>query len=196
MPEISQADLDALVRIKALNTAMLANPNARELLLRAAKVADPTIVNELDTAERYTAPIKEKLEKTEAELAEMRKEWLADKKERAEAAQRAQFESQWAEQETALRRAGYMDQAIAAIKELAAKKGIVDLSDAAAIYDKTAPAPTPIQSRFSALTLQEGGIKDTTDEYMKALFAGGGSAPGMQRKQIADALNEARGRAA
>jgi hypothetical protein len=198
VPEISQADLNALVAIKDLQAAMLGNAQAREMLLRAVKVVKPDATNEIDVAERATAPIKEDIKATKTELETFRKEWLAEKAEREKAEQTRQFENQWAAQENALRRDGYMDGAITKIKELAAQKGIVDLADAAAVYDKTAPAPEPISSRFNALSLIDGSaVKDTGDEYMKALFAGRGEAAGAQREQINLAIKEARsGRAA
>jgi hypothetical protein len=194
MPEISQRDLDALVSIQSLYTKALANPEAREHVLRAAKLTDPTIVNELDTADRYIKPVKDELSAAKAEIADFRKEWLADKAEREKAEQAAKFENEWNAQANNLRRKGYMDDAIVKIQALAAQKGIVDLEDAAAIYDRDAPAPSVQSSRFSALTVSEADLRDTTDEYMKALFTGQGNAPGAQRKQIALALNESRAR--
>lgn len=191
MPEISQADLDGLMQIKSLYALMLQNPNARDKLHEATKIVRPDAVTELTQAERHVAPVKEKLEKTEAQLADLQKQWLADKAERDAEKQRMQFEQQWNAQENALRRAGYMDAAIDDIKALAARKGIVDLADAAAIYDKNTPPATPVQSRFSSLTMTEGGMADTTDEYMKALFSGRGEAPGATRKQISAALGRA-----
>jgi hypothetical protein len=81
-----------------------------------------------------------------------------------------------------------MDKAIAGIKETAAKKGIVSLIDAAAVYDRDTPAPTVERPRFDLFAMTDADPTDDQAAYMAKLFKGQGNAPGEVRKQVNAAL--------
>lgn len=194
---IPEAQVPGYLALKESFDAMMANAESREMVMRAIKIAKPNVTNELDVAERIAKPLREELHATNKKLAEFQQDWLAKKAADEETARVRQFEAQWADQENVLRREGYMEGAIAGIKDLAAKKGIVDLRDAAAVYDKTTPPASVAAPRFGSLALLDGSASDGADDYMAKLFKGAGSAPGETRKQVKAAIEEVRfGRAA
>jgi Skp family chaperone for outer membrane proteins len=199
MATIPEAEVAGYLALKDIHAAMMANPDSRDMVMRAAKIARPGIVNELDTAERFAKPLREELAATNAKLTEFQKTWMAEQAARAEADRNREFENAWAAQERELRNAGYMDKAIAGIKATAAQKGIVSLLDAAAVYDRDTPAPVIESPRFGSLALMDGtATGDGQDDYMAKLFKGRGEAAGETRKQVHAALMEVRqqGRAA
>lgn len=199
MVAIPESEAPGYIALKDNFAVMMANPESREMLMRAMKVAKPTVVNELDVAERATKPLREELTQTKAEIEALKKEWLATKAADAEQARIREYENAWTAQANGLKRSGYMDGAIEAIKKLAAERGIVSLEDAAAVYDKITPPAEVVTPRWGSLSLMDGSAtQEGADSYMEKLFKGGGNAPGETRKQVNAAIMEARqqGRAA
>lgn len=197
MPNVSESDLAGLIAIKDLYTQSMANPDAREHVMKATKIVRPQAVNEVDTAERYLKPVKDELGQTKGELAALRKQWMDDKAERETADRNRQFETAWDAQKQKLRSAGYMNGAIEAIEKLALAEGIPNLEHAAAVYDKTTPPASISAPRYGSLALMDGTAGEGQDDYMAKLFKGGGNAPGETRKQVLSAIQEVRqGRAA
>lgn len=107
---------------------MVTDKKTKGAFEKLVKQVAPEVETSEDLAEPLLAPLREQLNAQAQELQGIRDgaaEW--NKKEKRDA----------------LRKAGYTDEAIGKIEEISQSRGIKDLMDAAAVFDKTIPAPRP-----------------------------------------------------
>ncbi len=82
--------------------------------------------------------------------------------------------AEWNKQEkiASLRKAGYTDEGITKIQEIAASKNISDLDVAAAYFDKTNPPPAAKIPGMNSATFGNDifGLQDNTKEKLDLLF--------------------------
>lgn len=204
--EVDETDfLASQATIRAVN-GMLANPKAKNLLLQARKIADPTVVlPELDVANSIEAG----LASVHAELAQERTQRAADLKadrearlaERAERdAERetqrqtdaiAKFRADWERQKAALRSEGWRDEGIAAIEKHAEERGIADLEIAAAHWEKLHPPSEPVQPNGAgSWGFMEGNPED--DKFVKAMLESRGDDEAALNTEVNAALRDFR----
>lgn len=188
--EIEETEFLANQNLAAMLADVLNNKQAREMFLKAKKIARPNEpIPELDAA----APIQEDLGKLRTEIESLRKASEDAKTERDAAAKTAEFEAAWEKQKTKLKNQyGWLDDGIEKVVALATERGIPDLEAAAALYEKLNPPPAPVepggQSRWN---LNEMPREDGTD--LKRLFDSRGEDNSTLNKMINDTLAEVRG---
>ena len=179
--------LNAQNVVAAVNE-MLANKEARTMLLKARKTANPNVsIPEIDAAAPVQSEISE-LRKVLAEQAEERK------REREEAAAARALEAQqrtYEKQERALRDAGLREEGIAEIKKHALERGIPDLEVAAAHWEKLHPPADVVQPSGSGSWSFLDGAPDD-DTFVKAMIASKGEDEVALNKEISATLKEFR----
>ncbi len=179
--------LNAQNVVAAVNE-MLANKEARTMLLKARKTANPNVsIPEIDAAAPVQSEISE-LRKVLAEQADERK------REREEAAASRALEAQqrtYEKQERSLRDAGWREEGIAEIKKHALERGIPDLEVAAAHWEKLHPPSDVVQPSGSGSWSFLDGTPDD-DTFVKAMIASKGEDEVALNKEISATLKEFR----
>lgn len=187
--EIDELELLNLRGVNEVVSAMLANPQARPLVLRARKIQDPRApIPEIDAA----APMHHAVESVRKEFAEWRKEQAErDQKREVEETNR-RFQDNWNAQKDALRQEGWRSDGIAEIEKFAIERGVADLSIAAAAYEKLHPPSEPLNSNgygsWDFFTPSEGDQKGFIEKMMESR----GDDEGALRSETHKALTEFR----
>lgn len=180
--EVDEAEYNQMVALRQVASKMVANKQSRVLLERAQKLIDdkaPTPT--LDAEEAQMAPVREMEKKLSDEIAALKKERDDEKREQTLATISAN-------QEKAFNRLKhqqhYTDEGIDAIKKLMEAKGLLDVDDAVAIFERTNPPPQPVSP--SGMTGDRWNFADTTapdtDKAIADLIANKGDG------QVADAI--------
>ena len=188
--EIEEAEYN---RLRALNTVaskMVANKASLKLLEQANKLIDPNASTPtLDAEAQALAPVKDLESKLNERIAAFEKQQEDEKKQRTlDALGQRQTEGL-----AKLRRAGYTDEGVAAIKKLMEDKGLFDVDDAVAIFERNNPPQQPVTPGG----IGSWGFTDMSGEADKSiqdLIASKGESEQVADRMARDALNEFRGR--
>lgn len=192
--EVDEAEYNNMVALRTVAQKIVANPKARKMLESAQKEVDPNAATPtLDAEAQHLAPIREvenklleKLNAIEARDAEREKNIKLDA-----------LASKQTEGLARLRRAGYTDEGVAAIQKVMEDKGLFDVEDAVAIFERNNPPQTPVTPGgigswgFTDLTAEAGDSKD-----IAALIASKGESDQVADRMARNALNEFRGQVA
>ncbi len=139
--EVDEEEVRSASALRGAVATLWANPEARKLIQKAQKLVDPKAKTpDLDQEELVRAPVEEVrkefrdyVAKTETEKAEAEKTRKIADMQRLEADGIA-----------ALRRAGWMDEGIKAVKAKMDEKGLLDPLDAAKLLDASQMPQTPV----------------------------------------------------
>lgn len=187
--EIEEADLLANQGVVNTVKAMLGNPEARKLVLKAQKIVKPdAVIPEIDAA----VPFQTELEKMREESRALTKRLDDEKAEREARGKIDEFTTAWENQKSGLRREGYLTETIDEIEKLAKERGIPDLEAAAALHTKLHPPAEPASpSGFGSFNFFEPSEKEGED--MKKLLETRGESEGVLNTMIQKGLADVRG---
>lgn len=140
MPEISEEELTRLRNAENVVRSILSNDEAAVLAERALKMVNPNAQTpRLDRHAKQNEPI----DKLQKEINDLKNE-IAERDRKAENdAKLNQVASTWDSGIAELRRDGWTDQGIEALKDIRDKKGLLDPMDCATIYLRDHPPSTP-----------------------------------------------------
>jgi hypothetical protein len=204
--EVSEEEFLATQNVVRAVNGMLANPQARKILLQARKIADPNVpIPEIDAAapieaglsairQEIAAERQARAEEQKAEreaLAALKAEREAEKEAAKQERLIAKFKADWEAQKSALRAAGWRDEGIAEIERHAEAKGIADLEIAAAHWEKLHPPPEVAQSSGAGSWGFMEGIPDD-DKFIKAMIESHGDDERALDAEIAASLRDFR----
>jgi hypothetical protein len=187
--EIDESELLSLRGVNEVVSAMLANPQARPLVLRARKIQDPRApIPEIDAAQ----PFNHAMEAVRREIGDWRKEQHErDQKREAEETTR-KFTENWERQKDSLRQQGWRSDGIAEIEKFALERGVADLELAAAGYEKLHPPAEPLNTNgygsWDFFTPSEGDQQN----FIEKMMASRGDDEGALRAETHKALTEFR----
>jgi hypothetical protein len=150
--------------LKALQ-GMLANPEARKLVLKARKISDPTAsIPEIDAAE----PVNKEIQALKDQFEALKAERAAAEEAAKVQAHTDSFINSWKAKKTEYRDAGYNTDYVESVEKLAQERGIADFDAAAALFDKMNPkASISEPTGFGRSGLF--GLSETEDDYTKNL---------------------------
>lgn len=189
--ELDEEEFNRLAQLRGVAAKIVANPKARVMLEQAHKLVDPNAPTPmLDQETSRLEPVKEMEKKFADEIAALKKEREDEKREATLAALAQKQKDGFA----ALRRQGYTDEGIQAIEKLMETKGLLDVNDAVAIFEKSNPPPTP-SSPSGGMTGTAWGFADVNAESDKAiqeLIASKGQNEALADRMAISALNDFR----
>ena len=186
--EIDESELLSQQAVVRTVNAMLANKDARKLLLQARKAADPNaVIPEIDAA----APVQSELAEMRRYMEEDRAQRAAEKAEREQAAKLGEFQRDWNKQKSKLRKDGWGDEGIDEIEKHAQERGIFDLEVAAAHWEKLHPPAEPVQPNGSG-SWGFFDAKTRDDTFVKSMFDSGCEDEGALDAEISAALKDFR----
>lgn len=166
--EVPEEEYQRLARLNQFAQTILSNPEAAPLLEKAAKIVDPSIrTPRLDQQAAVQAPIS----KIEESLVALNKRFDEEANARAQAETLAAARAKEAEGIAQLRKAGWNDAGIAEIQKVMTEKGIADPLDAAIVFERRYPPPTPtMPGSNGTFNFNEVAHAANTDEDIKALL--------------------------
>lgn len=186
--EVEESEfLSAKAVLQSVNE-MLANPEARERLLQARKIANPNaIIPELDTKSAISAELSEFKRMREEEKAERARE----KQEAEENKRISEFTNGWEKQKNKLRDNGWREEGIEAVEAFAQENGIGNLQIAADAWEKRNPPAEPVQPNgFGSWGFFDQPAQD--DTFVKTMLESQGENEGALDAEIRATLKDFR----
>lgn len=187
--EIDETDFLNYQSVANAVQTILKNPEAADLLVQAKRKAMPDAP--LGDYERQQAPIAA----VSKQVAELQKQLADERAERERQARVNEFSAGWERAKGKLRQSGYTDAGIDEIEKLAQERGIANLEDAAAVFDKLHPPQEPASpTGFGTWNFFEPGEDGKPqDNYIKALFDSRGEDENAVLRESHKVLQELRG---
>jgi hypothetical protein len=172
--ELDEGEYNRLMALQGVASKIVANPAARKQLEAAHKLVDPNALTPTIDAERLQAePLTTLQKKYDDEIAAIRKEREDEKREATLARLSAEQERGFARLKSAHQ---YTDEGVERIKKLMETKGLLDVEDARAIFERD--NPPQIATPRGGLTGERWNFADdasaANDANIKALIAGKG----------------------
>jgi hypothetical protein len=190
--EVDEAEYNQMAALRGIASKIVGKPEARKLLEQAHKMVDPNASTPtLD--DEANSPVKAMEKSFNERIAAMEKARDDEKREQTLAA----IAERQATGIAKLRRSGYTDEGVAAVQKLMDTKGLLDVDDAVAIFERTNPPAMPV-TPGGGLTGDRWNFADNNeaDKNIQALLAGKGdsqSADAAAMRMAQQTLAEMRG---
>lgn len=188
MPEISEEDFLRFNALQTRVTNILAHPQAARLVEQANKIVDPNARTPRLDAD---AVQNEAIQSVNTKIDK----FISEQQERDAAQQRQAALDRLNEQHArgmAVVRGQYTEEGVKAIEKIMVDKGLTDPLDAAAIFDRDNPAPTPAApSGMGAWNFMEQAPGDDQVDISKLIETRGASEQ-LADKMAYDTLNSIR----
>ena len=191
MVEVDEAELLEARRMRGVLAKITADPKRKARLELLHKEVDPTVPT--PTNDMLT-PIDNAGTAGSKEMADLRKQ-LADEKAESErqrnlAALSGRVDAGLAD----LKRAGWMDEGIAKVKAIMEEKGLLDVDDAVAIFERRNPPPAPIAPGGSgAWNFMDDAATGDADADIKKMIETKGNSEALLNQMVNKTLLEVRG---
>ncbi len=187
--EIEEADLLASNQVVASVRAMLANKDARQHVLKAQKIINPSaVIPEIDAAAPYDAALGE-VNKT---VAALQKRLDDDATARETEKKTNEFKDSWDKQKRELLAQGWSEEGVAKAEEHAQKEGIPSLRAAANDFLALNPPPPPATpSSAGSFNMFDAGSRE--GEQIKKIFESKGGDDMAVNAIVNETLAEMRG---
>ena len=191
MVEVDEQELLEARRMRGVLAKITADPKRKarlELLHKEVDPSVPTPTNDL------LKPVDDAVTAVSKEMADLRKQ-LADEKVESERARNLAALSGRVDSGLAdLKRAGWMDDGIAKVKAIMEEKGLLDVEDAVAIFERRNPAPPPISPGGSGAWnfMDDAALGDADADIKKMIETKGQSEP-LLNAMVNKTLLEVRG---
>lgn len=192
--EVDEAEYNRMAALSSAAQKIAGNKEALKHLERAHKMVEPSArTPNLDAEQETLAPVN-------ALKTELSEQIAAIKKEREDEKRDATLASIAGKQEAAFNRlktqGHYTDEGVEAVRKLMETKGLIDVDDAVAIFERSNPPQMPVSP--SGITGDKWNFTDTSsaDKSIEALIAnkGDGSAvDAIVNRMANDTLQEMRG---
>ena len=195
--EVDEAEYNQMVALRSVASKMVAKPESRKLLEQAQKLVDPNAPTPLLDAEAaQLAPVQAMEKKLSDQIAALQKERDDEKREATLAAINSKQERAFLRLKN---RERYTDEGIEAVRKLMETKGLIDVDDAVAIFERANPPQTPA-TPGGGLTGDRWNFADVTapgtDKSIADLIASKGdgmTADAIVGRMANDTLAELRG---
>ncbi len=189
--EIDEAELLEHRRMRGVIAKITADPKrkaALEMLHKAVDPDVPTPTNDL------LAPVDAAVSAVSKEMADLKKQLEDEKKESEKQRNLAQLSQRVDDGLSSLKRAGWMDEGIAKVKAIMEEKGLLDVDDAVAIFERRNPPPAPIAPGGSgAWNFMDDTAAGDADADIKKMIETKGNSDALLNGMINKTLMEVRG---
>jgi hypothetical protein len=191
--EVDEAEWNRAQALTAVASKIVANPAARRRLEEAHKLADPSAATPLlDQEAAQLAPVKEMEKNLNTQIEALKKE-REDEKREATLAAIADRQTKGLAQ---LRKQGYTDEGVAAVQKLMEDKGLLDVEDAVAIFERANPPqmPSTPQGGMTGTAWGFADVNADSDKSIQELIATKGNSESVADRMAMVALNDFRSR--
>jgi hypothetical protein len=189
--EVDEEDFLKSQRLRETVRKMMDKPSAAKLLKLAEKEIDPTVVHP-------DLEFEQVVDKRVGELTKTVTDFIAESKSaREKDAEERKLEKLQASMESGIARLksdeGLTDEGEKALRELMTKKGIPDVDDAWAVFQRHNPPPPPAAPSSGRMFDVISSARTGDDEFIKGLIESRGENQQLVDKMAFDAINEVRG---
>lgn len=186
--EVDEDEWNRSQQMLGVARKIAANPKARRQFEAAHKLVDPNALTPItDQEEAQLAPVNAIKSELAAEIAALKKEREDEKRDRTLSAIADRQNAAISQ----LRRSGYTDEGVAAVQKLMEDKGLLDVDDAVAIFEKANPPQIPVTPGG----IGSWGFTDMSgdaDKSIQDLIASKGNSEQIADRMARDALTEFR----
>lgn len=179
--EIDEAEYNRLAALGAVANRIIKNPAALRRLEEAHKIVEPNAPTPaLDAFHQQTEPLAALKTEMQAKIDKLEKE---REDERRETSLRSTLDKQERAFAKLKHEHRYTDEGVKAVRELMEAKGLLDVDDAVAIFERTHPPQMPA-TPAGGVTGASWGFADTndqTDALIKELLANKGEGNAVDR---------------
>lgn len=179
--EIDEAEYNRLAALGAVANRIIKNPAALRRLEEAHKIVEPNAPTPaLDAFQQQTEPLAALKTEMQAKIDKLEKE---REDERRETSLRSTLDKQERAFAKLKHEHRYTDEGVKAVRELMEAKGLLDVDDAVAIFERTHPPQMPA-TPAGGVTGASWGFADTndqTDALIKELLANKGEGNAVDR---------------
>jgi hypothetical protein len=190
--ELDEAEYNRLAALGAVANKIIKNPAALRRLEEAHKLVEPNAPTPaLDAYAQQHKPIEDARNELSAEIKALREEREAEKRDASLRDLASKQERAFAKLKNEHR---YTDEGVKAVRELMEAKGLLDVDDAVAIFERTHPPQLPA-TPGGGMTGQSWGFVENNDEADKdiqALIATRGDNDAIVERMAHRALNDFR----
>lgn len=193
MVEVDEAEYNKMVALRGVAAKIVAKPESRRLLEQAQKLVDPNALTPmLDEEARNRAPVEAMEKNFNEKLAALEKE-RADEKREANLAAIATRQTAGLAQ---LRKQGYTDEGVAAVQKLMEDKGLLDVEDAVAIFERANPPqmPSTPQGGMTGTAWGFADVNADSDKLIQELIGSKGQNDSVTDRMASEALRDFRSR--
>ena len=191
MVEVDEAELLEARRMRGVLAKITADPKRKARLELLHKEVDPTVPTPTND---MLKPVDDAVTAVSKQIADLTKQ-LADEKAETErqrnlAALSGRVDAGLAD----LKRAGWMDEGIAKVKAIMEEKGLLDVDDAVAIFERRNPPPAPIAPGGSgAWNFMDDAAAGDADADIKKMIETKGNSDALLNQMVNKTLLEVRG---
>lgn len=186
--EIDEDEFNRLNTLRGVAARIVDNPQARKLLEQAQKIVDPSAKTPTLDAE------KERLEPIEAlrkEMSEFRESLTKSQEDKERQARVNEIAARQERDKARLRREEhYTDDGIKAVEKIMEEKGLLDVADAVAIFERNNPPPAPATPGIGQWNFTDS--TGDSDKNITDLISSRGQNDQIADRMAREALNEFR----
>jgi hypothetical protein len=186
--EIDEDEFNRLNALRGVAAKIVANPAAKKLLEQAHKTVDPNAVTPTLDAE---ASINNPIEELRKEFRETVGQLTKSQEEKERQARINEIASKQSTDKANLRKEGYTDEGVKAVEKIMEEKGLLDVMDAVAIFERNNPPPTPATPGVGSWGFSD--MNGESDKNIQDLITTRGQNDQIADRMAREALNEFRG---
>jgi hypothetical protein len=190
--EVDEAEWNRMQTLQSVAAKIVSNPAARRRLEEAHKLVDPNAATPLLDQDRLAnEPLTALKTELSTEIKALREERETERREQSVRQIADQQEKDFARLKSEHR---YTDEGVAAVRKLMETKGLLDVGDAVAIFERSNPPQMP-STPAGGMTGQSWGFitnNDESDKDIQALIASKGDNDAVSDRMAMRALQDIR----
>jgi len=188
--EVDEAEILEARRLKGVLAQITADPKRKARLEMLHKEVDPNVPTPTND---LLKPVDDAVSAVSKQIADLTKQLADEKAENERKANLLALTSRVDSGLAALKQQGWMDDGIAKVKAIMEEKGLLDVDDAVAIFERRNPPPAPIAPGGSGAWNFMDDVTNDADADIKKLIEGKGANDQHLNKMINQTLLEVRG---
>ena len=188
--EVDEAELLEHRRMRGVLAKITADPKRKARLELLHKEVDPDVPTPTND---MLAPVDQAVTTVTKEIADLRKQLADEKAENERKANLLALTSRVDSGLAGLKQAGWMDDGIAKVKAIMEEKGLLDVDDAVAIFERRNPPPAPIAPGGSGAWNFMDDVANDADADIKKMIETKGNSESLLNTMVNKTLQEVRG---
>jgi len=189
--EVDEAEILEARRMREVLQKITADPKRKARLELLHKEVDPNVPTPTNDLMK---PVDDAVTAMSTRVTELEKKLEEEKKESEKQRNLAQLSQRVDDGLASLKRAGWMDEVIAKVKAIMEEKGLLDVDDAVAIFERRNPPPAPIAPGHSgAWNFIDDAAAVDADADIKRMIETKGNSDSLLNTMVNKTLLEVRG---
>jgi hypothetical protein len=188
--EVDEAEILEARRLKGVLAQITADPKRKARLELLHKEVDPNIPTPTND---LLKPVDDAVSAVSKQISDLQKQLADEKSESEKQRNLAQLSARVDSGLASLKSAGWMDEGIAKVKAIMEEKGLLDVDDAVAIFERRNPPPPPIAPGGSGAWNFMDDVSNDADADIKKMIETKGNSESLLNSMVNKTLAEVRG---